>query len=88
MPKVKPSCFARWLRAQLKSQQTTAGGLARLARISRAGAYCYVSGTRVPSAEVARRLADALGISHCEIPQYDLAKRGRPRNKDTHGVRA
>lgn len=67
--------FALWLQTHgvgpNGQSKWNAGDLAQAAGISRASAYSYVSGTRVPDdLEVISRIARVLGVAPVDVPTF------------------
>jgi hypothetical protein len=67
--------FSLWLQTHGVGQngmsKLNAGDLAQAAKISRAAAYAYVSGTRVPDdPEVIARIARVLHVDSIDIPEF------------------
>jgi transcriptional regulator with XRE-family HTH domain len=81
MSRCKSSEFANWLVKAIQARGVSAGQLARDAKISRAAAYFYCKGERVPSISIAMKLARQLGMPLRSLPVYELPKRGRPRRE-------
>lgn len=63
--------FSEWIKDRLKERAGwTAGTLAERARISRAAAYFYLDGTRVPNALALNKIACALDIDRVSLPSF------------------
>jgi transcriptional regulator with XRE-family HTH domain len=63
--------FSEWITAQLKKKAGwTFGTLAERAKISRAAAYFYRDGLRVPNEEALMKIARALDIERSSMPQF------------------
>lgn len=63
--------FSEWLKDRLKDKPGwTAGTLAERARISRAAAYFYRDGLRVPNEIALVKIASAFGIERSSMPQF------------------
>lgn len=63
--------FSEWIKARLKEKAGwTAGTLAERARISRAAAYFYLDGSRVPNDVALSKIALALGVERNSMPSF------------------
>jgi len=63
--------FSEWITDQLKKKTGwTFGTLAERAKISRAAAYFYRDGLRVPNEVALVKIANALGIERSSMPQF------------------
>jgi transcriptional regulator with XRE-family HTH domain len=64
--------FSDWIKTFLKEKKAgwTGGTLAERARISRAGAYKYITGERVPNETALKKIAAALEIDRASMPSF------------------
>lgn len=75
--------FAEWLRQQLRNSRLTGAELADRARISKASAYFYLDGSRVPGPTAVERICAALKLDPTSVPQFERRAVGRPTQR-TH----
>ena len=67
--------FSEWIKEKLKEKAGWTGGtLAERARISRAGAYKYITGERVPNEIALKKIAAALQIDRSSMPSFILRR--------------
>ncbi len=69
--------FKDWFREQLESRSLTGAEFAENANISKAAAYFYLSGKRVPDEQSAALIARALEIAPESLPTFQRRKAGR-----------
>ena len=62
--------FQEWFNGMLKKKTTTAGQFAQKAKISKATAYFYASGDRVPKGSNLKKVADAFGVDAATLPDF------------------
>jgi transcriptional regulator with XRE-family HTH domain len=75
--------FAEWLRQQLRSSRLTGAELADRARISKASAYFYLDGSRIPGPDAVLKLCAALRLRPENIPAFERRAVGRPAHRRT-----
>jgi transcriptional regulator with XRE-family HTH domain len=73
--------FAEWLRQQLRSSRLTGAELADRARISKASAYFYLDGSRIPGPTALERICAALKLDPTSVPQFERRAVGRPADR-------
>lgn len=63
--------FAEWFKLKLQEMGVSAGEFAQLSpRISRAAAYFYLDGSRVPNSAALDNIAKKLNIDRATMPSF------------------
>ena len=74
--------FAAWLKQALRDSRLTGAELAERARISKASAYFYLDGSRIPGPTALERICAALKLDPTSVPTFERRAVGRPAHKD------
>ena len=73
--------FAAWLKQALRDSRLTGAELAERARISKASAYFYLDGSRIPGPTALERICAALKLDPTSVPQFERRAVGRPAHR-------